>query len=249
MQSFVRVVDLETTGSRPPSHGVCEIGWQDVVKSDGGWEVGGACGSILVDPERPIPAITQAVHHITDEDVEGAPAFRDVAKDILRPGEGCLALAAHRASFERRFCTDELTGGAEWICTWKSALRCFPDSPSFSNQVLKYWRRPQGLDRQRALPVHRAFPDAYTSAYLLRDMLNLKGAELLIAWSHDPGLLPRVPRGDHRGSRWTELSDQEILTFTSDRDPDIRYTAEREAARRGKGKKDKTPRPLQGSLL
>jgi exodeoxyribonuclease X len=38
----VRVIDLETTGSSPPAHAVCEIGWQDVVlQEDGLWSIRG----------------------------------------------------------------------------------------------------------------------------------------------------------------------------------------------------------------
>lgn len=249
MQRFIRTIDLETTGARPPAHAVCEIGWQDVVETDTGWEVAGDDGSMLIDPERPIPPVTQAVHHITDEDVSGAPKFRDVAKEILRPGKGCIGLAAHRVSFESRFCTPELTGGLPWICTWKSALRCYPDSPSFSNQVLKYWRKPKGLDRQRALPVHRAFPDAYTTAFHLRDMLNTEGSQVLMEWTNLPGKLPRVPRGDLRGTMWRDLTDLQLIPFLTDRDPDIRYSAEIEAAKRENGMPLKVKKAEQGSLL
>ncbi len=62
---IIRVIDLETTGQAPPTHGVCEIGWQDVaLGKDGRWELEGDGGSILVNPGRPIPPITQAIHHI-----------------------------------------------------------------------------------------------------------------------------------------------------------------------------------------
>ena len=67
---IIRVIDLETTGSAPPAHGVCEIGWQDVaLGKDGRWELEGEGGAILVNPGRAIPPITQAIHHILDEDV------------------------------------------------------------------------------------------------------------------------------------------------------------------------------------
>ncbi|GAA3255567.1 hypothetical protein GCM10020258_14110 [Sphingomonas yabuuchiae] len=71
---IIRVIDLETTGQAPPTHGVCEIGWQDVaLGKDGRWELEGEGGSILVNPGRPIPPITQAIHHILDEQVADAP--------------------------------------------------------------------------------------------------------------------------------------------------------------------------------
>src|SRR3546814_16313281 len=80
-RQIIRVVDLETTGSAPPAHGVCEIGWQDVaLGEDGRWALEGEGGSILVNPGRPIPPITQAVHHILEEQVADAPWWHDIAR-------------------------------------------------------------------------------------------------------------------------------------------------------------------------
>ena len=84
-QQLIRVIDLETTGSAPPTHAVCEVGWQDVaLGADGRWELYGDGGNILVNPGRPMPAITQAVHHIRDEDVAHAPWWHDVARQVHR---------------------------------------------------------------------------------------------------------------------------------------------------------------------
>ena len=246
---FIRVVDLETTGSRPPAHAVCEIGWQDVVLGPSGrWSIGGGDGAAYVNPRRLIPAVTQAVHHIIDADVADAPDWPDIAPGVLR-NTGAIALAAHRASFEQRFCTPVLTGGADWICTWKCALRLWPDSPSFSNQVLRYWRQPAGLDRARGLPVHRAFPDAYVTAHHLRDMLALATPEQLIAWSRLPGLLPRVPAGAHRGTAFSALDDRALALLAADRDEDIRYSAETERTRRAGGAPSPPSAPQQPFLL
>ena len=245
-QSFIRVIDLETTGSAPPAHAVCEIGWQDVVQGPGGWSVTDSRGQHLVDPERPIPPVTQAVHHIIDEDIVGAPKWRDIAPTILRVY--AVALAAHRAAFEQRFCTPALSGGAPWICTWKCALRLWPDSPSFSNQVLRYWRKPAGLDRDLGLPVHRALPDAYVTAHHLRDMLAEASVEQLLKWSALPGLLPRVPHGPDRGRSWAELDIETLATHACGRDEDVRYSAEQEIARRCGGPA-MVPPAAQGTLL
>ncbi|PZO81705.1 MAG: DNA polymerase III subunit epsilon [Mesorhizobium amorphae] len=245
----IRVIDLETTGSRPPAHGVCEIGWQDVAQgADGRWSVDETRGFLLIDPERPIPPVTMAVHHITDEDVRGAPRWRDAAPSVLRPAGGAVALAAHRAAFEERFCTPQLTGGARWICTWKCALRLWPGAPSFSNQVLRYWRKPQGLVRAVSLPAHRALPDAYVTAHHLRDMLNEASLEKLLRWSAEPGLLPRVPAGPERGLYWNELGEDALKRFATDRDEDIRFSASTEIKRRRGGGENPAP-PAQGSLL
>ncbi|MWV27106.1 exonuclease domain-containing protein [Aurantiacibacter rhizosphaerae] len=246
----VRVIDLETTGSSPPAHGVCEIGWQDVVLGkDGRWALGADHGASFVDPGRPIPPVTMAVHHILDEDVKSSPFWQEVAPPILRPEGGTAALAAHRASFEQRFCTPKLSGGAQWICTWKCALRIWPDSPSFSNQVLRYWRMPDGLEHQRGLPIHRAFPDAYVTAHHLRDQLNEAGLEQLLTWSAQPGLLPRVPYGNDRGRYWHELEDDLLRRYTSDRNEDVRFSAQQEIARREGATQTPYAGPAQGKLL
>jgi len=250
LPSRIRVVDLETTGSQPPAHGVCEVGWQDVtLGADGRWAVAGDRGGILVNPGRLIPPVTMAVHHITDDDVADAEPWRAVAPRVLKPEDGVLALAAHRASFEQRFCTPELAGGAAWICTWKCALRLWPGAPAFSNQVLRYWRRPHGLDRDTGLPVHRAFPDAYVTAHHLRDMLNAASVAQLIAWSAEPGLLPRVGYGPNRGAHWDELDLATLQRLAEDRNEDTRFTARTELARRGQGEAVPTPTPAQAALL
>ena len=246
---IIRVVDLETTGPAPPGHGVCEIGWQDVAPGeDGRWEIEGKGGSILVNPGRPIPPTTQAIHHILEEQITDAPWWHDVARQVLDPYPRRLALAAHHAEFEQKFCTAPLTHGADWICTWKCAMRLWPDSPSFSNQVLRYWRKPEGLDHERGLPAHRAFPDAYVTAFHLRDMLNEASVAQLIEWSKLPGLLPRVRNGPDRGKDWREIDDYALESFAHDRDPDVRYTAEQEIARR-RGGGVAGRQTLQGALF
>ena len=93
----VRVIDLETTGSSPPAHAVCEIGWQDVVLgNDGQWSLAAGRGARFVNPGRLIPPVTMAVHHIMDTDVAGAPFWQDIAPSILQPEGEVVALAAHR---------------------------------------------------------------------------------------------------------------------------------------------------------
>lgn len=249
-QPIVRVVDLETTGSHPPAHGVCEVGWQDVARlADGSWVVDETRGTLLINPGRTIPAVTMAVHHIVDADVADAPLWAEIAPTMLQPERGIAALAAHSAAFEQRFCGAYVTGDTPWVCTWKCALRLFPDSPRFSNQVLRYWRMPVGLDRDMGLPVHRALPDAYVTAHHLRDMLNLVALEQLVAWSRLPGLLPRVPAGPHRGQSWSELDADVLARFLDDRNEDVRFTAQCELDRRSGHVEPAVDAPRQGRLL
>jgi exodeoxyribonuclease X len=244
----IRVIDLETAGNGP--HQVCEIGWQDVVQDpEGRWSVVETRGALLVNPGRPISPETMAIHHIIDADVAGAPFWRDVAPGVLRPDCGVDGLAAHRAAFEQRYCTPRFTGGAPWICTWKCALRLWPHLASFSNQMLRYQRNPEGLVRELGLPAHRALPDAYVTAHHLRDMLNAASLEQLLAWSREPGLLPRVPAGAERGRAWDRLGPEALRALAQDRDVNIRFSAETELRRRGLVGEPEPLEPAQRTLL
>jgi exodeoxyribonuclease X len=244
----IRVIDLETAGGGPDD--VCEIGWQDVEQDPAGaWRVSEERGALFVNPGRPITANTMAIHHIQDSEVASAPFWKAVAPTILRPEGGVLALAAHRAVFEQRYCTPRFTGGADWICTWKCALRLWPQLPRFSNQLLRYLRRPEGLIHQIGLPAHRAMPDAYVTAHHLRDMLNEVPAEQLTAWSREPGLLPRVPAGPDRGKAWHDVGDEELRRLARERDPDVRFSSETELCRRGELRETSAEKPSQPRLI
>lgn len=247
MNSRIRVIDLETGGNGPNE--VCEIGWQDVVLGQNGqWSVNDECGALMVNPGRPISVETMAIHHILDRDVASAPFWKEIAPSVLRPYGGVVALAAHRAAFEQRYCRPHLTGGATWICTWKCALRVWPHLVRFSNQMLRYERMPEGLVHEFGLPAHRAMPDAYVTAHHLRDLLNEASLEQLLAWSQEPGLLPRVP-GVDRGKGWDCISAQSLSELVRDRDADIRFSAQTELARRGGKEQPVALEPIQPTLL
>jgi exodeoxyribonuclease X len=246
--SRIRVIDLETAGNG--RYDVCEIGWQDVVMGpDGIWRVNEDRGSFLVNPGRSITPETMAIHHIQDRDVASAPLWNEIAPTVLKPDKGVLALAAHRAAFEQRYCHPQLTGGAKWICTWKCALRLWPHLSSFSNQMLRYQRMPKGLVHEIGLPAHRAMPDAYVTAHHLRDMLNEVSAEQLIAWSNEPGLLVRVPSGPDRGKSWAQIAEEALQVMILDRDADVRFSALNELRRRGGEQNVVGEGPAQGELL
>ncbi len=237
MNSLLRVIDLETTGNSFTDGGVVEIGWQDLEQgADGRWALRGGPGAILIDPGNPISPATSAIHHLIDEDVAGAPRWLDAAPAILRaePGPAPLALVAHRAAFEQRWCASALSGRLPWICTYKCALRVWPEAPGHSNQGLRYWRRPAGLDRDTGLPAHRAGPDAYVTAHHLRDMLAVADVATLLGWSAEPALLARVPYGKLRGRRFADLSNEMLagLLETGRSDGDLGFTVRHEQRRR-----------------
>ena len=96
------VIDFETTGLSPETDRVIEIG---VVCFDGS-ELS-ALKNWLVNPGIPVPEESRAVHNITDEELAGAPSFREVLPELTAMLEGHLPVA-YNAVFDRRFLHAEL---------------------------------------------------------------------------------------------------------------------------------------------
>ena len=74
---------------------------------------------------------------------------------------------------------------------------------------------------------HRTLPDAYVTAFILRELLEVATVEELTAWTGEPALLPSVTFGQHRGCRWDEVPP-DYLAWIADRSElgdDIKFTA------------------------
>lgn len=229
----LRVIDLETTGMLPPAE-IIEVGLVDIEVSPSGAAI--SCPwARLYKPARAIPCETMAVHHITEAEIPPdaplctveqlkAAVWRTPTPDIF---------VAHNCEFERRFITDQVTGGAPWICTYKVALHVWPEAPRHSNQVLRYWRGLQ-LDTALAMPPHRAAPDAYVTAHLLSQLLTQADAKQMIAWTGQPRPMPVVGFGKHRGLPWREIPSDylEWMVIQVDMDRDVVWHARQELDRR-----------------
>lgn len=235
----IRVIDLETTGFTPPEAAICEIGFVDVASTatdlsglDCDFAVAAPPTSIFCNPGHPIPPETSAVHHIVDADVEAALHPDEALTRFVREADATI-FVAHNAKFERQFIPELWTGARPWICTYKCALRLWPDAPNHQNQTLRYFLKPPGLDRSIACESHRAGPDAYVTAFTLVEALKLAPVERLIQWTNEPAILPRVTFGQHRGKRWSEVDDG-FLRWVSARDfdEDVLHTVMTEINRR-----------------
>lgn len=222
----LRVIDFETTGipTETESHALVEVGYCDLVQSTAGWRVE-APVAVLVNPKRAIPIEAMAVHHIRDRDVADAPS---PDRTFMALADGADGYCAHNIDFERRFFSG---GDTPWVCTFKSALRIWPDAPSHSNQALRYFLGiddHEDFDPERAMPPHRAGPDTYVTAFILRELIDQASLEELIRWSSGPALLAKVGFGKHRGMRWSQVPKDylEWIVNKSDMDDrDVRATA------------------------
>lgn len=221
---IVRVVDIETTGlPEDEQRAICEIGWVDL---DLATLAISNPVTFLVNPGHKIPPHVRAVHHISDQDV--ASAMRpDQALALLFKGLGENdVLAAHKADFEQAF----IGGNRRWVCTLKCAYRAWPDLVSHSNQAIRYalgFDDRSWFDSAAAMPPHRSLPDAYTTAHILRDLLDLRPLDRLIEISSEPAFLPRVPMGKHYGAKWADVPRDylEWLVGQKDMREDVKFTA------------------------
>ena len=230
MNLIIKIFDLETTGIAPPEE-VVEIAYCRLIRDDSDqWKVDPFPNRWLVKTHRPIPPEASAVHHIVDEDVADAVDFDEICRFIFQPDHNDPAmtfLAAHNNRFEQQWLTDQVTGGLKWIDTYRCALRLWPEAPAHTNQVLRYWLKPAGLDRSIADGAHRAFPDAYVTAHILREMLSTTSGKLLAAWSTGPALLPRFTFGKHAMKPLASVDHGylEWILRQADMDEDVKFTA------------------------
>lgn len=220
----IRVIDFETTGTPEDQvKGICEIGWTDL--SDD-WKLS-PTRAMLVNPGHSIPAVTRAIHHISDADVADAVS-RDVAcRELMTGMEPGDVFAAHNAKFERAFFSG---GNFPWICTLQCARHLFPDAPGHSNQVLRYHLGlddEEGFELERSMPPHRAGPDTYVTALILDRLVFASSVEKLIELTSAPVVLRNVTFGKHRGSKWADLPTDYLqwIAFKSDLGPDEKHTA------------------------
>lgn len=78
------VFDLETTGLDLATDRIIQISYIKV-NPNGDEER----KNIFVNPEKPIPPLVQKLTHISDEMVEGAPVFKQIAKTLYDTFNGC----------------------------------------------------------------------------------------------------------------------------------------------------------------
>jgi DNA polymerase III epsilon subunit family exonuclease len=162
------VVDLETTGLRPGSSAICEIGAVRIraLERDAAFQT-------LVDPGRPIGQLVSALTGIRDVDVRGAPRPLVAVERFLRFA-GDAVLVAHNARFDLSFLdreTELITGrrlAVPVVDTVGLARRLLAGRiPRFSLAALAYF---VGTANR---PCHRALPDAEATAEVLLALIGL----------------------------------------------------------------------------
>ncbi len=162
------VVDLETTGLRPGTSQICEIGAVRIV----GFEIVDEFET-LVDPRQPLQPGVSALTGLTDRQLRGQPP-PSVAVQRFLAFAGDAVLVAHNARFDLSFLdreTERLTGsrlGNPVLDTVPLARRLLAGRvPRASLAELAHW---VGSSVQ---PCHRALPDAQATAEVLLRLIGL----------------------------------------------------------------------------
>src|SRR6266513_778980 len=162
------VVDLETTGLRPGSSRICEIGAVRVRELELQEEF-----DLLVDPGMPIGPVVSALTGLRDADLRGAPHPAIAVRRFLEFA-GDAVLVAHNARFDLSFLdreTERLTG----------ARLAGPvvDTVGLARRLLAGRTPRAGLASlsnffgTAAQPCHRALPDAQATAEILIQLIGL----------------------------------------------------------------------------
>ena len=224
--SHVAVLDTETTGIDPKTCKVVEVAFYNEAHS---WER-------LVNPGDPIPPEVSAIHHICDADVVDAATWEVVKAELSGAlnNAGITIYAAHNAEYDSTVLG--LGPDAVWLCTYKCALRQWPDAPSHKNEVLKYWLALGDRGRKYQHGAHSALHDCKTTAHILGELLQHQSLETLLQWSKEPKQFAKIMFGKHAGKKWSEIDSGYLqwMCKQPDMDKDIVGCAARELQNRRK---------------
>ncbi len=148
-ESSLVFVDLETTGGSAGEHRITEVGVVEVAAGQvTRW-------STLVDPRQAIPPFIQQLTGITDQMVQGAPTFDEIAPALLARLEGKL-FVAHNAAFDRGFLRAEFERAGfsfnpDVLCTVRLSRALFPGEKRHGLDALVERHALVPSDRHRAL--------------------------------------------------------------------------------------------------
>lgn len=91
-------LDVETTGLYPSKSEIVEV---SAIKFESGM-VPVSCFTTLCKPSKPIPEEASAINKITDDMVQDAPSFREIAPALTEYLHGCN-ISGHNLEFDLRF--------------------------------------------------------------------------------------------------------------------------------------------------
>ncbi len=160
------VIDVETTGLKPASEKIIDIA---VLLHDGDQVVDEF--QSLINPERIIPAHITRLTGITNEMIQEAPKFWEIARDLVLMTQD-RTFVAHNANFDYNFVRKEFaelgyTFKRKKLCTVQLSRRLLPGRKSYS---LGNICRDLNCNINHR---HRAYGDARATAMLFSHLLQI----------------------------------------------------------------------------
>src|SRR5438105_12017623 len=185
-QAPLAIVDLETTGTRPASDRITEIGVVEIARFEvvSEW-------STLVNPGRALPSEIQALSGITPDMLAQAPRFADLAARLHERLAGRVFIA-HNVRFDYGFLRREFerTGikfHAPAVCGVKLARRLYPREAGHDLDSLI---ERHGIACEAR---HRALPDAQALWQFLRRAAEEHGDDVLSVAARQVAKEPALP--------------------------------------------------------
>lgn len=162
------IVDIETTGGIARRDKITEIG---IIVFQNGNVLDQY--STLIHPERSIPPEITRITGITNDMIENAPKFYEVAKEIVTKLQDCI-FVAHNVHFDYNFIREEFhqlgfSFNAKKLCTLQLSRRLFKGLRSYSLGSLIQHFNIQVEAR------HRAMDDCQATLQLFKEILQAQG--------------------------------------------------------------------------
>jgi DNA polymerase-3 subunit epsilon len=191
----------------------------------------------LIDPECPIPQVSQEIHKISSEMLQGKPKAAQILPDLLKMINGHI-LVGHGIGFDialiaaeaKRHQIPTQIEKQPFIDTLRMA-RLYGESPVNSLQRLRehFNIEPEGA--------HRAMSDVIVNIEVFKYLAKAyKTTEQLLKTLEKPIKLKTMPLGKHKGRRFDEIP-VEYLQWAErkDFDQDLLFSIRSELRNRKKG--------------
>lgn len=184
----------------------------------------------LINPGRPIPAASEAIHHISSEMVKDSPPLKDVLKEILSFVQGSI-IVGHSVEFDIAILVENAKRLGE-VCHLKSApfidtlrlARLYGNSPLNSLQGL---RQHFNIEDEGA---HRAMSDVLVNIDVFKHLVKpYKTTTEVLKVLAKPIAMRTMPLGKYKGRIFKEVPTH-YLGWAShqDFDQDLLFSIRRE---------------------
>jgi DNA polymerase-3 subunit epsilon len=221
------IVDIETTGGHADSNGITEIA---IYVYDGEKVIDEFVS--LINPESYIPAFISGYTGITNEMVENAPIFEDVAEQVHQLLKDNI-FVAHNVNFDYSFIKHQLQGcgyelDTKKLCTVRLSRKVFPGYKSYSLGNICGSLNIPISDR------HRAAGDAKATVILFEQILKNDDGTVIKSFlkkgSKEYNLPPNLPK-----EQFDKLSQQTGVYYFHDNTGKVIYVGKAKNIRKRVG--------------